>query len=201
MSTQSLHLPVKILAFLSRHRRLVIALLFLATLFALAQGTGLRQGFSLTFLRQELSENQWSGLAVFVLLFATGNLVQVPGWLFLVAAVLVLGKAGGGLATYVAASTSCGVTFLMVRWIGGDAVRQLDGKLAARLVGHLHAYPIRNVVILRTLFQTLPALNYTLAMSGIGFRKYMAGTLLGLPLPIAVYCVFFDYVCRLLNIA
>jgi uncharacterized membrane protein YdjX (TVP38/TMEM64 family) len=50
------------------------------------------------------------------------------------------------------------------------------------------------VIVLRTLFQTLAALNYTLAMSGIGFRQYMVATLLGLPLPIAIYCVFFDYI-------
>jgi uncharacterized membrane protein YdjX (TVP38/TMEM64 family) len=60
---------------------------------------------------------------------------------------------------------------------------------------------MRNVVLLRTLFQTLPALNYTLAMSGIGFRKYMAATLVGLPLPIAVYCLFFDYLARVAHLA
>jgi len=56
----------------------------------------------------------------------------------------------------------------------------------------LHAHPVRNVVILRTLFQTLPTLNYALALSGLRLRDYVAGTLLGLPLPIAVYCVFFE---------
>jgi len=48
-------------------------------------------------------------------------------------------------------------------------------------------------VLLRTLFQTVPALNYTLALSGVRYRDYLVGTLLGLPLPIAAYCLFFDY--------
>jgi len=43
------------------------------------------------------------------------------------------------------------------------------------------------------LFQTVPPLNYALAMSGIRFRDYLVGTLLGLPLPIMAYCLFFDY--------
>jgi uncharacterized membrane protein YdjX (TVP38/TMEM64 family) len=51
------------------------------------------------------------------------------------------------------------------------------------------------------LFQTVPALNYTLAMSGIRFRDYLIGTLLGLPIPIALYCVFFDYLAKVLKIA
>jgi uncharacterized membrane protein YdjX (TVP38/TMEM64 family) len=47
------------------------------------------------------------------------------------------------------------------------------------------------------LFQTLPALNYALALSGVRFRTYAAGTLLGLPLPIMAYCLFFDYLALL----
>ena len=62
----------------------------------------------------------------------------------------------------------------------GDAVHQLNSKLATRLLARLHANPVRSMVLLRTLFQTLPALNYTLALSGIRFRQYMLATLLGL---------------------
>jgi uncharacterized membrane protein YdjX (TVP38/TMEM64 family) len=50
------------------------------------------------------------------------------------------------------------------------------------------------------LFQTVPALNYTLAVSGVRFRAYLAGTLLGLPLPILLYCLFFDYLARALKL-
>ena len=34
--------------------------------------------------------------------------------------------------------------------------------------------------------------HYALAMSGIRFRNYLIGTLAGLPLPVAVYCLLFD---------
>ncbi len=184
-----------------RYRRLLALLLFLAALFALVHGTALQEHFSLTYVRQQLSYNQWSGLAIFVLLFTVGNLVQVPGWIFLASAVLILGEFGGGLATYIAACTSCAFTFLTVRWIGGDTVRQLDSKWALQLLAHLHAHPIRNMVVLRTLLQTLPALNYALALAGVGFRQYMVAVLIGLPLPIALYCVFFDSIRQVLGIA
>nr|WP_295785466.1 VTT domain-containing protein [Rhodoferax sp.] len=183
-----------------RYRRLLTVVLLLAVLFGLVHWTSLQEDFSLAFLRHELADNQWTGLAIFVLLFVIGNLVQIPGWLFLAASVLILGRLGGAVVTYVAAITSCAFTFLTVRWVGGDAVRQLKGKLATRLMTRLHARPIRTIVFLRTLLQTLPALNYALAMSGIPFRQYMVATLLGLPLPIAVYCIFFDSLRRLFNI-
>jgi len=50
------------------------------------------------------------------------------------------------------------------------------------------------------LFQTAPAVNYALAMSGIRFRSYLIGTLIGLPLPIAAYCIFFDVLATRLGL-
>ena len=178
---------------LGRYKGLFVVLLFLLVLLAIAQLTGLQDKVSPAFLRQTLADHRWGGLLAFVLLFCLGNLVQIPGWIFLASAVLVLGRGAGGLVTYLSAVTSCAITFLTVGFMGGAALRQFDNKIATRLLDQLQAHPVRNIVILRTIFQTLPALNYTLALSGTGFKNYMAGTLLGLPLPIAVYCLLFDY--------
>jgi uncharacterized membrane protein YdjX (TVP38/TMEM64 family) len=163
------------------------------------EATGLRGHFSLGFLQARIAENMASGLLVFVLLFSLGNLIQIPGWIFLAAAVLTLGQLWGGLATYIAACISCALTFLSVRFVGGNALRELDNRIAVRLLAKLDVHPIRSVVLMRMVFQTVPALNYSLALSGIGFRQYLIGTLLGLPLPIALYCVFFDALARILT--
>lgn len=175
------------------YKRLFSVLLFLILLLAIFELSGLRSHFTLDYLHQILVDHPITGLMVFILIFSLGNLVQIPGWIFLAAAVLALGRSWGGIATYVAAIISCTVTFFSIRFIGGDALRSLKGKLATRLLSQLDAHPIRNIVLLRMLFQTVPPLNYALAMSGIRFRDYLAGTLLGLPLPIMAYCVFFDY--------
>ena len=185
---------------MARYGRLVAVLLFLGVLLGTFELSGLRQHFSLEFLQQRILEHRISGLLIFISLFALGNLVQIPGWLFLAAAVLTLGRTLGGLATYVAASISCVVTFLLIRMLGGDALRRLDGRIAERIFRHLDARPIASIVLLRVLFQTVPALNYALALSGVKFRNYLIGTLLGLPLPIAVYCLFFDYLARALRV-
>ena len=173
--------------------RLISVVLFLVIILVVAQVSGLREHFTLAFVQQKLADNRVVGLLVFVLLFTLGNLIQIPGWVFLAAAVLALGKTEGFAATYVAACVSCAFTFLAVRYVGQDALRQIRNRLAVRILAHLDARPIRSIVLLRTFFQTLPVVNYALALSGVGFRKYMVGTMLGLPLPIALYCVFFDY--------
>lgn len=90
---------------------------------------------------------------------------------------------------------------MTIRAIGGDALRLLKNRVAVRLLRGLDAHPITSVALLRVLFQTVPALNYALAMSGIKFRTYLIGTLIGLPLPIAVYCIFFDILATGLQIS
>lgn len=181
---------------MSAYKRLLAVLLFLGLLLAVFEFSGLRDHFSLEFLRQKILDNRISGLFIFVLVFALGNLIQIPGWVFLAAAVLALGKTWGGLATYIAASVSCAISFLVIRFVGGNALRQLDNRIATRILARLDAHPVASILLLRVLFQTLPALNYALALSGVRFRAYLLGTLLGLPLPIAVYCLFFDYLAK-----
>jgi len=183
-----------------RFKRLFAVLAFLALLLAVFQLSGLRDNFSLAFLHQKFLENEASGLLIFIVLFAVGNLVQIPGWIFLAAAVLALGEVWGGVATYLAALVSCAFTFWLIRLLGGDALRQIKGNWARRVLAQLDARPVAGVVLLRTLLQTAPALNYALAMSGVRFRDYFIGTLLGLPLPITLYCVFFDYLARVLKV-
>jgi uncharacterized membrane protein YdjX (TVP38/TMEM64 family) len=169
-------------------------------LLAVFEISGLRCHFNLAFMRQVIEQHQIGGLLLFVLLFSLGNLIQIPGWIFLAAAVLTLGQMWGGVVTYVAAVVSCALTFLTIRALGGDALRQLKNRLAVRILGELDARPIGSVALLRLLFQTAPALNYALSMSGIRFRSCLIGTLLGLPLPIALYCIFFGDLALLLHI-
>jgi uncharacterized membrane protein YdjX (TVP38/TMEM64 family) len=188
------------LAWIQRHARLLSLLAFLLLLAGLAHVSGLRQHFNLAYLRSILDGHPVLGLLAFVALFSLGNVIQLPGWLFLASAVLVLGPLWGGVVTYVAACVACALTFLLVRALGGAALRRLQSPLAQRLLARLDAQPVRSIALLRILFQTLPALNYSLALSGLQFRHYAIGTLLGLPLPIALYCIFFEQLARLMGI-
>ena len=182
-------------------RRLLLVVVFLLSLFVLFETLGIRAQFSLDALQALILMHPVAGLLLFILLFALGNLIQIPGWVFLAAAVLALGRIYGGVVTYVAACVSCIVTYITIRYLGGNALRELNNPLARRLLSGLDRRPLASIIILRMLFQTVPALNYALALSGVRFRTYLLGTLLGLPLPIALYCAFFDYLAMLLNIA
>lgn len=184
---------------LARHARLIAVVLLLVLLWALFQFSGLREHFSLQFVHDSFEHHVVVGLLIYAALFALGNLVQIPGWLFLAAALLALGRFWGGVATYFAGCFACVSTFWMVRLVGADALRRVGGRLGLRLFARLDAHPVQSVVLLRLLMQTAPALNYLLALSGIRFRAYLIGTLLGLPLPILLYSLFFDTLARWLH--
>lgn len=175
-----------------RYRRLLGVVLFVVVLLIAVEASGLREHFSLESIRDAMQMHPVGGLLLFVALFALGNLVQIPGWVFVAAAVLTLGRLWGGVVTYVAAVTSCALTFVTIRLIGGDTLRLVQNRVAVRILRELDRHPVRSVALLRLLFQTAPPLNYALALSGIGLPAYLVGTLIGLPLPIAAYCIFFD---------
>lgn len=178
----------------SKRSRWVLLLVFVALLWAVVEFSGLREQISLQAVREGFARHRVWGFAAFTALFVLANLVHIPGGFFLAAAVLALGPLWGALTTYVAACISCTVTFVVVRALGADALREIDNRIARRLFARLDAHPVRSVVLLRTVFHSVPALNYTLALSGVRLRDYVVGTLLGLPLPILVVTLLFDTV-------
>lgn len=179
---------------LKKHARLLLTAAFLVLLFGVFEFSGLREKISLQFIQSSFNNHLLVGTLIFVALFSLGNLIQIPGLIFLAAAVITLGQVVGGVVTYIAAVFSCSTTFLLIRLIGGNALSKLDSPLAKRLLTRLDAHPLQTIILLRTIFQTAPPLNYTLALTSISFPQYLMGTLLGLPLPIALYCLFFNFV-------
>jgi len=188
------------LGWLCRNFRLVAVAVFLGLLWLVYAQSGLAEHFDLPSLRQAIAGHESGGLLIFIGLFALGNLLQVPGLFFLAAAVLTLGAPLGGVVTWLAACITCCTTFLLIRLIGGNALREFRHPWAAQLFRRLDAAPALSVAGLRLMFQTMPALNYALALSGIRFRHYALGTLIGLPLPILAYCVFFDAIATTLGV-
>ena len=98
-----------------RYKRVIGVVAFLVILFAIFELSGLRDNFNIDFIRDLILHHRLSGLALFVVLFSLGNLIQIPGWVFLPAAVLTLGRMWGGVVTYAAAVVSCVLTFVTIR--------------------------------------------------------------------------------------
>ena len=175
-------------------KKLLYIVVFFGLLYVVVEVTGLRSRLSPEVIKSLFFAYPVWGIVLFCLAFSLGNLLYVPGWVFLVGAVFALGKEWGGVATLVAALCSSTISFLLVRAVGGTALRSFNHRWADKIFARLDERPILSVASLRLMFQTLPALNYALALADIRFRDYLAGTVLGLPIPIFLYCYFFELI-------
>ncbi len=175
----------------------------LAALAALAVGlivigktTGLSAYFSTERIRTVTNAAGLWGPIVFVLFFCVGELVNVPGVVFVAAAVVAYGRTGGGALAFVGALAAVSVSFVIVRRIGGKPLAAIRWPLARRILLRLEQRPVRTILLLRLLLWMAPQLNYALALSNVHFRSYLVGTALGLLAPIAGLVLLSDKFLR-----
>ncbi len=138
------------------------------------------------------SAGPW-GVLVFVAIFVLGELIHIPGMVFVAAGILAYGRTGGFAVTFLAALSSVGVSFVLVRAIGGKALAEIERPLVRRVMAKIDDRPITTVLLLRSIFWLGPPLNYALALSNIRFRDYLIGSALGLVVPVLGASVFFDW--------
>lgn len=132
------------------------------------------------------------GVAAFVVLFAVGELLHVPGLVFVAAAVLAWGRGWGYVISLGAAVVSVSVSFTVVRAVGGQMLAEIRQPWLRRMLDRLDARPFATVVALRTVLWMAPALNYGLALSRVRFGPYVVGSLIGLAVPLALATHFVD---------
>jgi len=178
--------------------RLALLAVFLVGLFVLGAATGWTDRFTLEGVRATIADAGPWGFVVFLGAFAIGELLHVPGFLFVAAAVLAYGRLIGGAAAYVGAVVSVVVSFGVVRGVGGRALGGLKNARVRRILDRLEERPVRVVAILRLILWMAPPLNYALALSPVRFRDYLIGSALGLVVPITLASIFLDWFIRYL---
>ena len=175
----------------SRWRLAALVAVFLGT-FALAKATGATERLTLEGIRSFMDGAGALGFVLFLVVFALGELVHVPGGGFVAAAIVAYGPVTGGLAGYLGALGSVSVSFFVVRGVGGQQLTALRRPFIQRMLARLDAQPVRIVALLRMALWMAPPLNYALAMSSGRFRDYLVGSALGLVLPLIAAAVFID---------
>jgi len=139
------------------------------------------------------------GFAVYTGVFATGQLLHLPGILFIVGARIIYGPFLGFGAAYVAGLFSVCVSFWIVRGVGGQQLQRVRWSPMKRALARVDRSPIRAIAIMRTFVSVSPPLNYALAMSNVRFRDYFLGSAAGLVIPVAFVVFLSEAVFRALG--
>ncbi|OUR98673.1 hypothetical protein A9Q84_04465 [Halobacteriovorax marinus] len=174
-------------------KKLAIFLVVVLSVVVTVRVSGASEFLTVEYLKLILEKNLFVAVGIFVGLFVIANLLYIPGFIFLLAPVLVLGKQKAFFLMFFTGSISCLVSYFLIGYFGKNLLRNFKNQYAQKAFDRLDKRPLQSIFILRLLMQTNPALNYSLAMSGVRFRDYMLGSLLGLPIPIAIYCLTFEF--------
>lgn len=179
----------------SRWRMAALAVFFVGS-FAVAKYSGLLENVDVDVVRAFMDSAGVWGFFAFVGIFALGELMHIPGMVFVGAAALAYGDALGIAAAYTGAVASVITSFFVVRAIGGQPLAAAKRPWMKKILARLERQPIRTVALLRFFFWLSPALNYGLAMSSVRFREYLLGSAIGLLIPIPLVVLLFDQVAQ-----
>jgi uncharacterized membrane protein YdjX (TVP38/TMEM64 family) len=171
--------------------RLLLLAVFLVGVTAIGKMTGLADELTVDGIRGSMREAGVGGFFVFVATFCAGQLLYIPGFVFVMVSGLAYGPLWGSVASVIAANVSVAVSFIIVRIIGGQPLKDLSIKWSflQKPLDHLDDSPIRSMIIIRLFLWAIPPVNYTLAMSGVTFRDYMIAAAIGMTPPFVVLSV------------
>lgn len=132
------------------------------------------------------------GFVLFLAAFVIGQTLQLPGMPFVLAARVAYGPIVGFAASYIAAILAVSAVFLVVRGLGGNALTRLKWSWAKKAMAKVENKPLITVIGLRAVFALSPPLNYALALSPVRFRQHIAGSAVGLLVPITIWVFLSD---------
>jgi uncharacterized membrane protein YdjX (TVP38/TMEM64 family) len=135
---------------------------------------------------------------LFLLLFALGELLHLPGILFVLAARVVFGPSLGFLLGYVGAVLAVTISFTVARQLLSAARATREPwrprwRVLRRAFERIESSPIRTIAVLRLVLWLAPPLSYALASSGVRGKDHFVGTALGLVLPVLGVAVLGSY--------
>ncbi len=169
--------------------RLLLLAAVLVLAYAVGRATGVTEDLTAEGIRDLMHEAGPAGFFVFLATFVAGQLLYIPGFIFVAIAGLAYGPILGPAAAMLGATISVGVSFVLVRTIGGQPLKDLDHPRFRRLLAGLNERPLRSMILIRLFFWALPPVNYALAMSGVRFADYMLAAVIGCTPPFVVISV------------
>ena len=167
----------------SGRRALARVLLLGAMIAALLAGsfsTGLTEHLTMEVVRSTVAEAGMWGVGVYLLIFVGGQMLHLPGLIFIGAGAIAFGAGPGAVLALAGGTLATAVNFVFVRMVGGQPVKQLRHPLARRGMLLLDQRPVSAVLGVRLVFFTSPAITTMFALSNVRFRDHLIGSAFGM---------------------
>lgn len=176
--------------------RMLALLLLLVAVYGGAQASGLLDDTSPEAIRSLVARGGAFSVAAYLLAFTLGQLVYIPGMVFVVSGALAFGGFYGFILAMVGSLLSVSFSFLVARSVGGTPLADPQQSWLKRLVLRLDTNPLSSMILLRLMAGTAPWLNYLLGMSMVTYRNYLLAATLGILLPVLLTVLFADWILQ-----
>lgn len=173
--------------------RIMLLVIIMVSLAVIGRYTSLGEFFSFESLQTKMRDAGITGILIFLGVFVVGTLMNIPGFLFIIVALLVYGYGMGIPIAYGGAFLSVLVHFLVIRSIGGKPLGEIKRPFIRKMMKKLEDQPVKTVTILRILLFVSPPANYALALSKVKLSDFIVGTLIGMILPMTLLILLLHF--------
>lgn len=179
---------------LKNKRNLQIGVLVIATIILVVAVHAYAPDIQPAQIAKSLRDAGSVGFFLYIGGFLAGELLHIPGIVFIAAGVMVYGKWKGWLLAVITAPLSCVVSFVVVRWLGGQPLSEVSSHWMKQIMSNLEDRPLRTVFILRLVTFLAPGANYALALTSISFKDFLIASAAGLFIPITCVVILLEKV-------
>ncbi|MEZ5004281.1 MAG: VTT domain-containing protein [Chitinophagales bacterium] len=166
---------------------------FIIIAFAVKLFTPIGQQMTIENLQLFFEPLGFWGIALFIIAFCLAIILQLPGVIFIGAAIPLFGTVMGPVVAYVGSLAAVIASFFFARSMGGNAMAHIKSARVQKLLLKVESKPIKTIIILRLMMWVAPPLNYALAFSKIPVQQYIYGSAIGLLIPISVLSIGYKY--------
>ncbi len=164
--------------------------MFIVAAVAMVRFTGVREFLNVAKLGALLpAAGLWAPLA-FILVYAVGVCLFVPGTLLTGLGAAIFGPYWGFLYVWVAAMLGAAGGFLIGRYLGREFAASLIGDRLKKYDDAIERNGFATVLYLRLVYFPFTAMNFGMGLTKVGFRDYLWGTGLGILVGTFIFTFF-----------
>ncbi len=160
--------------------KLGILVLFIAAAVAVVRFTPAGDHLSARNLSVWLESAGWLAPVFYVLAYAAGSLVLVPGTMLTAVGAILFGPWLGFVLVWLGAMIGSTLCFLAARHLGRDFIAQRLGGKVRRLDAAVEKNGFAAVLYLRLVYFPFNVMNFGMGLTRVRFKDYVAGTALGI---------------------
>ena len=157
-----------------------VLMIFLVAVFWLVRFTPVREYLAVEKMAQILAiAGLWAPIA-YILLYAAGVCIFLPGTLLAAVGAAIFGPYYGFVFVWIGAMIGASLAFFIGRYLGRDFAASLIGSKMKKYDDTIARNGFATVLYLRLIYFPFTPMNFAMGLTNVRFRDYFFGTAVGI---------------------